>query len=1000
MEAERSESDHLFRAFAESGDPRALGEVYDLLAPELLRIALHTARDAAEAEDVLQATFVAAIERARHFDPGQRVLPWLVGILANESRKARARAVRRPDPERIELRESAGPEADAERTELLALLDGAVERVPEAFRPVLQLRLRHGLSVTEIGAALGRPSGTVRSQLARGTECLRRSLPASLAGALALVATPTRGLAAVREAVLEQATLLHGPVQLSTAIGGLLAVKKLVTLAALLVAGLLLWRVQRTEPLGTTIAAEPPAESPPEEKRAELEPHPEPAPEREPLAAGPALEPHQPPAAVSGGRLVVHARWPDGTLAAGETVLATPPSARHEETLSRITDESGTARFDGLEAGPWYVRLLRGREDSARLRDGSETDLTLQILDGVTVEGVVVDRQGEPVAGAEVWLSERYRNNAGHTVAYSNARGAFTLGCVGPDHWIGARKRGFAPSTLRGVRGESGERLALELRLEQGGAPVTGRVLDTRGQPIPDAFVLLGEEWPASVRVDDGSFVPAAPPQRARTCEDGRFELATVALGPRPWQARARGFAPLAGSFEVLEGTPNELPLTLLPEARVVGRVRGPGDRPLAEVWIHTDAPERFASASDFSRLDGRFELPGLGGRVSLVAEHAEHGRAECEFDLRPGETREWQVELRTSPRIAGQIFDAHGEALAGVIVVALLPDDHEQRVRSNVSAADGRFAITDLAERPYLVWVQPAQGWREFPLLEVENVWPDGAPLELHVPDDAERARITAEVVACDGTPVAGAELQVWHQERRIFRGFVSTAERGAVLAEGVPPGTVDLELRHPAHPWKHLGTYTLEPGADLDLGLLPFEPSGRLRVRISGLPDERIAALSVTLIDAFNREAGVARLAAGELTAGPLAPGEHVLVLSADGLRQVRRPFRIEPGAEATFELALEPCATRDIVFTLPDGAPKPQWIGCSLFDAQGALIWGGHADCEREVPLARTSAPPGSYRLVAGTRGELRGEAELLMGAPGAVMPPLSVPLRREP
>jgi hypothetical protein len=451
------------------------------------------------------------------------------------------------------------------------------------------------------------------------------------------------------------------------------------------------------------------------------------------------------------------------------------------------------------------------------------------------------------------------------------------------------------------------------------------------------------------------------------------------------------------GAFEVLEGASNELTVTLSREARVAGRVLGRDGRPLAGAWVHSEAPERFASASGFSRLDGSFELVGLGGRVKLVAEHAEHGRAERELELFPGQTREWQVELRSSPRIAGRVLDAHGQALAGTVVVALRPDDHEERVRSNVTGDDGSFAITDLAERSYLVWVQPAQGWREFPLLEVEDVWPDGAPLELRLPREAETARIEAEVTASDGTPLAGAELQVWHQERRMWRSFVSGGARGAVLADGVPPGTVDLELRHPAHPWKHLGTRTLEAGATLDLGRLAFEPSGSLRVRLAGLASEGDAALTAMLVDSSDREGGVARIAAGELTAGPLAPGEHMLVLGGEGVRQVRRRFRVEAGGETRFELALEACGTRAIAFTLPDGAPKPRWIGCSLFDADGALIWGGHADCERDVPLASVSAPPGSYRLLVGTQVGLSGEAELVMGAPGAIMPPLDVPLR---
>ena len=242
----RRDPDRLFAEFRRSGDPRALGEVYDLLAPELLRVALHTTRDPVEAEDVLQATFLAAIEQAERFDPARRVLPWLVGILANEARKARERGARRPDPERVARSGGSSPAEESERIELLAQLDAALARIPEAFRPVLQLRLRHGLTVPEIAAALERAPGTVRSQLARGTELLRRALPAGLAGALVLAVTPVRGLAAVRTAVVEHAAALHGAATVVTALGGLLVVKKLIAAAAVLIAAVSLGLVVRS----------------------------------------------------------------------------------------------------------------------------------------------------------------------------------------------------------------------------------------------------------------------------------------------------------------------------------------------------------------------------------------------------------------------------------------------------------------------------------------------------------------------------------------------------------------------------------------------------------------------------------------------------------------------------------------------------------------------------------------------------------------------------------
>ena len=79
----------LFLRWRDRGDAAALAELFDRAAPELLRLALHLCRHAADAEDVLQATFLAAIESAQRFQRSHRVLPWLTGPLPERfSRKA------------------------------------------------------------------------------------------------------------------------------------------------------------------------------------------------------------------------------------------------------------------------------------------------------------------------------------------------------------------------------------------------------------------------------------------------------------------------------------------------------------------------------------------------------------------------------------------------------------------------------------------------------------------------------------------------------------------------------------------------------------------------------------------------------------------------------------------------------------------------------------------------------------------------------------------------
>ncbi|MSR63077.1 MAG: hypothetical protein EXS08_11605 [Planctomycetes bacterium] len=63
-------ADALFVRYRRTRDPECLAQVFDALAPRLLRLAIHLARDGAE--DRVQATFLAAIERAEVSPAGRR----------------------------------------------------------------------------------------------------------------------------------------------------------------------------------------------------------------------------------------------------------------------------------------------------------------------------------------------------------------------------------------------------------------------------------------------------------------------------------------------------------------------------------------------------------------------------------------------------------------------------------------------------------------------------------------------------------------------------------------------------------------------------------------------------------------------------------------------------------------------------------------------------------------------------------------------------------------
>lgn len=202
----RDRATRLFLRWRDRDQVDALAKLFDRVAPELLRLASHLTRDVAAAEDLLQDTFLAAIESADRFEGKRSVTPWLAGILTNRAKSERRRSRRSPDlgadGDQVSGTEPQPADGVADR-ELSDTARNAIERLREPFREPTLLRLVHGMEPAEIALVLDRSPATVRSQIHRGLEMARRALPAGLATALAATAmTATRGLAAIRTEVI------------------------------------------------------------------------------------------------------------------------------------------------------------------------------------------------------------------------------------------------------------------------------------------------------------------------------------------------------------------------------------------------------------------------------------------------------------------------------------------------------------------------------------------------------------------------------------------------------------------------------------------------------------------------------------------------------------------------------------------------------------------------------------------------------------------------------
>ena len=144
--------------------------------PRAYRAAFMIVQDHAEAEDVAQEAFVAAIRRLDRFDRRRPFGPWLGAIVANRAIDLlRARSARRETAQastELEQRTDSASSAGRYSDEVLEALSALS---PEQ-RTVVVMRYVLEYTPGEIARVLGVPRGTVNSRLRRGLDVLESRL--------------------------------------------------------------------------------------------------------------------------------------------------------------------------------------------------------------------------------------------------------------------------------------------------------------------------------------------------------------------------------------------------------------------------------------------------------------------------------------------------------------------------------------------------------------------------------------------------------------------------------------------------------------------------------------------------------------------------------------------------------------------------------------------------------------------------------------------------------
>lgn len=158
-------------------DNREFKRLADLYLDTVYRIALGSCGSTADAEDIVQNTFVKLLEYKKKFRDDEHAKRWLIRVAVNEGhmlwrKRSRERTIPLEDAAPLEEMASFSEALSQDESDLLAALD----ELPRKYRQILHLFYFEGYSSKEIAQILEISDENVRTRLQRARKQLKEIL--------------------------------------------------------------------------------------------------------------------------------------------------------------------------------------------------------------------------------------------------------------------------------------------------------------------------------------------------------------------------------------------------------------------------------------------------------------------------------------------------------------------------------------------------------------------------------------------------------------------------------------------------------------------------------------------------------------------------------------------------------------------------------------------------------------------------------------------------------
>ncbi len=166
------------------GDGRAIGEFCRIYLPRLYRYVLPRVATPDDADDVVQIVLSIAARRMETFRGDSSLFSWLAAICRREAGRYAVAAARRhelfqpyegSEGETVHAMEAPSPDMASAKWERLLSIQRCLERLPDRYAEVLELKYMDGYSSKEIASRYDITDEAVQSLLARARRAFRET---------------------------------------------------------------------------------------------------------------------------------------------------------------------------------------------------------------------------------------------------------------------------------------------------------------------------------------------------------------------------------------------------------------------------------------------------------------------------------------------------------------------------------------------------------------------------------------------------------------------------------------------------------------------------------------------------------------------------------------------------------------------------------------------------------------------------------------------------------